>query len=61
MAIWINDLREHPPNSELVWVKTLSGIVATGYWNGYTWAVNGYRITDPYDSVVQWNFIEYPE
>lgn len=44
-----------------VWVHTESGIVATGYWTGWTWSVDAFLIDDEEDEIRHWAEINYPE
>lgn len=62
MPNWINTLAELPVHRELVWVRTVGGIVSTGYLDPIgMWVTNGFMILDPFDAVVMWAYIDYPE
>lgn len=47
------------PIGPTLWVRTRSGIVATGRFDGM-WIVDGTRIKDSYDEITHWAEIEHP-
>lgn len=47
------------PIGPTLWVRTRSGITATGRFDGM-WIVDGTRIRDSYDEITHWAEIEYP-
>lgn len=52
-----------PPKLQLLWIRTFSGVVATGWIasDGGQWITDGFRVPDAWDQVMYWAPIEYPE
>lgn len=48
------------PIGPTLWVRTRSGIVATGYFQVSHWAVDATRIKDSFDELTHWAEIEHP-
>lgn len=59
------DLFCEPPTCQLLWIRTESGITATGWIThvGGIWSVDAFRLPkeDGYDKITHWAVIEYPE
>jgi hypothetical protein len=59
---WVHVGNKHlePPKDELLWIQFEGGLVATGSWRGWCWAVDGNRVLQHME-VQYWAFIDYPE
>lgn len=54
-----------PPTYQLLWIRTASGITATGWIShvGGLWTVDAFRLPNShgYDPITHWAMIDYPE
>lgn len=57
--VWI-PVSTPAPMRQYHWVRTRSGVIATGHFHGL-WSVDGFRVMGVSDEITHWAEIEYPQ
>lgn len=59
-VLWYSIEAHEPPRGQTIWIQFEGGLVATGTWHGWAWAVDRDRVLQDMD-VEFWAYIDYPE